>query len=242
LKRHTYRVQVAYDGNAFKSFAPVPGEKTVWSTIREALISVVPGFGKLASAGRTDKSVHATGQIVSFIARDKVDPDIVFRALDEAAPGELAALDVRLVNDSFHAQFTATYRRYIYLHEDDGRSDAARIDRLLCPLLGKRDFNAYARETPAEKKTVKTLFDARARRYFDGEKSYVRFDFAGDAFLRRQVRVMVATALREAEGSRGDNILLELAENLDRRETALPAPGAGLYLVKVGYDAIKKRT
>lgn len=243
MKRFTYRVQVAYDGAAFKSFAHVPGEFTVWTTVREALIKVVPGFSKLAAAGRTDKNVHAVGQIFSFIARDSVEIDTIYDALDRAAPNVLAAVDVRRVSDSFHAQFSATYRRYLYLFPDDEQTiDAARVDRLLCPLVGKRDFNAYARETPADKKTIKTLFDARARRYFDGERNYLRFDFAGDAFLRRQVRVMVATAVREARDNRGDNILLELAETNDRRETALPAPGDGLYLVKVGYDPVKKRT
>lgn len=243
MRRCTYRVVVAYDGAAFAGFAPTPGELTVWSAVREALIRVAPGFGKLAAAGRTDRGVSATGQVMSFISRDPVDPEVITRAIDEAVPGALAALEVRRVRDAFHAQFSARSRRYVYLHPDDGTVDVARIDRMLCALVGRRDFNAFARETPLGKKTDKRLDEARARRVYDGTGStFVRFDLAGESFLRRQVRVIVATALREAASGGGDEVLVELAAGLDRRATALPAPAAGLYLVAVGYDPIPQLT
>lgn len=244
MKRCTYRLEVAYDGTRFPSFAPVPGERSVWTAVRDALISAVPGFSKFAAAGRTDKNVSAVGQIFSFISRDPVELENIRAAVDAAAPDALAVLDVRRVSDSFHAQFTACARRYTYFHPDDGTLDVARLDRMLCALLGRRDFNAYARETPFGKKTDKYLWDARARRIFDPERSapFIRFDLAGDAFLRRQVRVIVATALREASNpGAGDDILVELAEQRDRRSTALPAPAEGLFLMKVGYDPISKK-
>lgn len=244
MKRCTYRLEVAYDGTRFASFAPVPGELSVWTTVRDALISVVPGFSKLAAAGRTDKNVSAVGQIFSFISRDPVELEKIRTAIDEAAPDALAAIDLRRVSDSFHAQFTACARRYTYFHPDDGALDVARLDRMLCALLGRRDFNAYARETPFGKKTEKYLFDARARRIFDPhrETSFIRFDLAGEAFLRRQVRVIVATALREAANpSASDDILVELAELRDRRLTPHPAPAEGLFLVRVGYEPILKK-
>jgi tRNA pseudouridine38-40 synthase len=239
VKRHTYAVTIAYDGRAFASFAPVPGQRTVWSVVREALISVAPGFGRLASAGRTDRGVSATAQVFSFIARDPVECEVIAAAIDRAAPNELAALEVRRVSNSFHAQFSAIARRYVYFHEDDGSADVARIDRMLCALLGRRSFSAFARETPRDKALVKTLIDARARRVIEDGRSFVRFDFAGQAFLRRQVRVMVATVLREAAAGSKDEILVELAETEDRRVTANPAPAEGLYLVKVGYDPLR---
>jgi tRNA pseudouridine38-40 synthase len=107
MRRHTYRVEIAYDGTAFAGFAHVPGQRTVWSTLRGALIRVVPGFNKLDAAGRTDKGVSAIGQVISFIASEPAALDAIARAIDEAAPGALAALDVRQVSNSFHAQFTA---------------------------------------------------------------------------------------------------------------------------------------
>lgn len=241
MKRWTYRAEIAYDGAAFAAFAHVPGERTVWSTVRSALIRVVPGFGKMAAAGRTDKRVHAVGQVFSFIANAPVECAQIMDSLDAEAPGALAALDVRRVPDKFHAQFQACARRYVYLHPDDGTVDVGRVDAMLAALVGRRDFNAYARETPLGKKTEKTLIEARARAVAGESGPIVRFDIAGDAFLRRQVRVIVATALREAAAGADTDVLLRLAEGGDRRATALPAPSDGLYLVKVGYDAVVPR-
>jgi tRNA pseudouridine38-40 synthase len=164
MKRFTYRVQIAYDGTAFAAFAPVPGERTVWSALRAALIAVAPGFGHLASGGRTDRGASATGQVISFISRDLVELDRIAQAIDEAVPGALAALDMRRVPDKFHAQFSACFRRYVYFHPDDGTYDARRIDAMLGALVGRRDFRAFARDTPLGKKTEKTLYEASAGR------------------------------------------------------------------------------
>ncbi|CAI5501271.1 unnamed protein product, partial [Closterium sp. Naga37s-1] len=52
------------------------------------------------------------------------------------------------------------------------------------------------------------------------------------------VRVLVATAVREAAAGGGDTCLLRLAATGERRSTAPPAPAAGLCLVDVGYSDI----
>jgi tRNA pseudouridine38-40 synthase len=238
MKRFTYRVQIAYDGTAFAAFAPVPGERTVWSALRAALIAVAPGFGHLASGGRTDRGASATGQVISFISRDLVELDRIAQAIDEAVPGALAALEMRRVPDKFHAQFSACFRRYVYFHPDDGTYDARRIDAMLGALVGRRDFRAFARDTPLGKKTEKTLYEASARRVLQEGVPYLRFDFAGDAFLRKQVRVMVATALRESLVRSDPEALVALARAGDRRATPLPAAAEGLVLTKIGYEPI----
>ncbi|MCK6547902.1 hypothetical protein L6R52_18770 [Myxococcota bacterium] len=240
MKRCTYRVELAYDGTAFAGFAHVPGERTVWSTLRAALGPVAPGFAKLAAAGRTDRGVSATGQVISFISRDPVDVDVIRRAIDDAPPGAIAALDVRRVSDKFHAQFSASTRRYVYLLPDDPDVDVARLDRMLCALLGRRSFRAFSRNTPPDKKTEKTLLDARARRVSTDDGPKLRVELAGDAFLRKQVRVLVATAVREAKSGGDDDVLVRIAEARDKRETALPAPAEGLYLVRVGYEPLSQ--
>ncbi|CAI7862617.1 unnamed protein product [Closterium sp. NIES-53] len=63
-------------------------------------------------------------------------------------------------------------------------------------------------------------------------------ELVGDRFLRRMVRVLVATAVREAAAGGGDTCLLRLAATGERRSTAPPAPAAGLCLVDVGYSDI----
>lgn len=66
----------------------------------------------------------------------------------------------------------------------------------------------------------------------------LRFDFAADGFLRRQIRILVATALREATNGKDEHALLAIAQSQDRRMSAQPAEAAGLYLTKILYPPI----
>lgn len=66
-------------------------------------------------------------------------------------------------------------------------------------------------------------------------------ELIADRFLRRMVRVVVSTALREASDDAGrcscsPDALLQLAEAGDRWHTASPAPAVGLLFAGVGYD------
>lgn len=54
------------------------------------------------------------------------------------------------------------------------------------------------------------------------------------------VRVLVATAIREAAAGADDDALLNLMDATCRRATAPPAPPEGLCLVDVGYGEFKQ--
>jgi tRNA pseudouridine38-40 synthase len=168
--------------------------------------------------------------VISFWSRAALSVAEIGAAIDGAAPGEICALDVREVPRSFHASFSASSRRYVYIAEVD--ADVKRLDRMLTVLLGRRSFHAFARDTPKDKSSVRTLYEAGARAVPEG----ARFDFLADGFLRHQIRVLVATALREAALRSEDDALLFLAESQDRRLTAAPMTPEGLTLVRVGYE------
>ncbi|XP_057980936.1 uncharacterized protein LOC131166419 isoform X5 [Malania oleifera] len=60
-------------------------------------------------------------------------------------------------------------------------------------------------------------------------------ELVANRFLRKMVRVLVATAIREAAAGAGDDALLKLMDATCRRATAPPAPPDGLCLADVGY-------
>ncbi len=235
--RHTYRIVIAYDGAAFWGYAMQPGRKTVEGVLHQALDPLLLSHQRrlnLRVGGRTDRGVSAQGQVVSFSALCALDLDAITEAVDGVAQGELTALSTAEMGKSFHAQFSAVARHYTYLLED-GETNVARVDRLIACLVGRRCFSAFARDTPAGKSTVRTLYRATARRVRDAGREVIRFDFSGAAFLRRQVRIMVSTAIREAQRGAPDERLLELAAAGDRRATAPPADPHGLTLVRITY-------
>jgi tRNA pseudouridine38-40 synthase len=238
MDRFTYRATLAYRGSAFAGFARQPGLTTVEGTVVAALAPLVPALAGLSVGGRTDRGVHATGQVISFWSRQPLDVEAIEAAIDAAAPGDLAALEVRLVSRRFHAQHSARMRRYAYFLIDGGRYDASRLDRMLVPLIGRRDFGAFARDTYPGAKTERRLIEARAQRIAPDQ---LRLEFAADGFLRRQIRVMVGTLLREADAGGEEQVMLRIAETRDRRATGHPADPDGLVLTYVGYEPLRPR-
>lgn len=79
--------------------------------------------------------------------------------------------------------------------------------------------------------TLPTTEDADNRRV-------VVIELVADRFLRKLVRCLCATAVREAASHAGeefDDVLLHLAEGRDRRAAAPPAPALGLVFAGVEY-------
>jgi len=229
-------MELAYDGQRFAGFARQPGLRTVEGLIRARLAGLVPDLRSWAVGGRTDRGVHAVGQVVSFRTRRAVPPVRVAAAVAPADDPDLAVLDIRRVAGRFHAQFSARQRRYAYFWTDGCDFELLpALRRLLDPLVGRHDFTAFARDTPAGRSTRRRVVATDVRLARIDERAALRFDIAAEGFLRRQVRVLVATALREARAGASPSRLLELLATCDRRLTAPPAPPDGLYLTKIVY-------
>jgi tRNA pseudouridine(38-40) synthase len=244
MERFNHRVELAYAGDQFHGFVRQVGLRTVEGVIVDALQRLAPELGGLAVGGRTDRGVHATGQVISFWTRRPLDPEAVRAVLDAAAPDALAAQSVCWVPRTFHATFSAKSRRYVYLWPAEAAALAwvPRLRRQLAALVGRRCFSAFARDTPAGAPTVKTMVHADVRAVTIDGALHLRFEVEADAFLRRMVRVLVATALREAEQGADDDALVRLAEARERGATAPPADPTGLHLVHVRYDAVEGRS
>ncbi len=66
MSRTTYRIDLAYDGSDFAGFCRQPGRRSVESVLVQALQPFIPKLSSVACGGRTDRGVHAIGQVISF--------------------------------------------------------------------------------------------------------------------------------------------------------------------------------
>jgi tRNA pseudouridine(38-40) synthase len=169
--------------------------------------------------------------VVSFWARRPLPVAEVVDTIEVAGRGAIAVSSMREVTRSFHASFSATSRTYVY-RVSAADLDVPRLDAMVGALVGRRCFHAFARRTPRGQTTVRHLM--RARVHHDGP-GRARFELHADRFLRRQVRVLVATALREMRNGAPPTALLELSLRGERAATAPPADADGLYLMGVSY-------
>ncbi|MEM7675440.1 MAG: hypothetical protein AAF449_05495, partial [Myxococcota bacterium] len=185
-----------------------------------------------AVGGRTDKGVHATGQVISF-RLPPTSPSVIKAAIEAAHPA-IWVQSVKIVPSWFNARACARSRAYVYLMPSKPGLDVAPLQRQLDALCGRRCFFAFSRGTPKGQNTRRRLLRAVVRSTIVDEQPYLQFELEADRFLRRMVRLIVATAV--ANAANGDRSLVEIARRQDRAATAAAAPPEGLYLRWVRYD------
>lgn len=129
--------------------------------------------------------------------------------------------------------------------------DPCVVNALLQPLEGRRlNYHAFARDTPKGKNCDCTMMVARASLVrLPGQSSSqapgwpcLAVELVADRFLRRMVRVLVGTLVREAAAIQQSqqvsqaccNHMLQLVEGMDRSATAGPAPALGLCFAAAG--------
>jgi tRNA pseudouridine38-40 synthase len=236
------KLTVAYDGTGFRGWARQPGERSVESTLAEALGSVYRSAGALAVAGRTDTGVHAFANVVSFEAEGGPPPARAAEALNAILPEDLVVAHVDEVPADFHARHSACSRSYRYrIWRRRVRSpfevnrafwyprphDLQRLQASAAMLVGEHDFRAFTPTDTHHRVFVRTVEDAR----WCDRGDTVELEITADSFLRHMVRTLVGTMLEQ-----DPDALLGLVHGAPRSEAGSTAPACGLYLLAVRYD------
>ena len=199
---------------------------------------------RLAVAGRTDRGVHALGQVASY---DGPPPSL--RSLNAILPADVAVLEAAEAPEGFSARRDAVSRTYRYrVHTRRGgpspfergralwwphRVDLDALDACAAALAGTHDFTAF---TP--RNSYHTRFD-RIVHAAAWERSGERLEFRieADAFMRSMNRILVGTMLDVASGRRSVESFVALLDGAPRSQAGDTAPAHGLYLASVRYPS-----
>ncbi|HSR72525.1 MAG TPA: tRNA pseudouridine(38-40) synthase TruA, partial [Kiloniellales bacterium] len=203
----------------------------------------------LQVAGRTDSGVHALGQVAHFdLEREHPpDPETVRDAINaHLRPAPVAVLDVAVVDENFHARFSARQRVYLYrivnrrapLVLDRGRAwwvpaplDAEAMAEAAWVLVGKHDFSSFRANACQANSPVKTLDALEVTRA--GEEIWIVA--RARSFLYHQVRNMVGSLRLVGQGRWSPRDLERVLAARDRAAAGQTAPAQGLYFVEVIY-------
>lgn len=225
-----------------------PQGGTVQDCLQVALSAIANAPVTVVCAGRTDRGVHALGQVVHFDTLARRPDGAWVRGVNALLPASVAVLWARNVSGEFHARYSALSRTYRYVllnravrpalaeryvgwcHaslEIDAMREAARN------LVGTHDFSAFRSAQCQARTPVRELsqlqIEARGER--------VEFVLRANAFLHHMVRNLIGTLVYIGRGKHPPLWARELLEARDRRRAAPTFAAQGLYLEAVEYPA-----
>jgi tRNA pseudouridine38-40 synthase len=237
------KLTLEYDGTHFAGWAVQPGKRTVEGELRVALATLLRREVKVVVAGRTDRGVHALGQVASYDG-----PPVSLRSLNALLGHDVAVLAAEEVPDGFSARHDARSRVYLYrLHTRrpapspfvrgralwwPHRADLARLQACAAALVGVHDFTAFTPSTTYHRHFDRQVLAASWR---PAGPEGLDFRIEADAFMRSMVRVLIGTMLEVGAERRSLEDFEALLAGAPRSAAAVTAPPHGLYLECVRY-------
>jgi tRNA pseudouridine38-40 synthase len=241
------RATLAYDGTGFHGFAESRGVRTVAGALLDALAKVLRHRPELAVAGRTDRGVHAWGNVVSFEADPGLDPWALQQRVNAMLGPEIVVRECELVAPSFDARRSASWRRYRYtivnrpvpdpFHDRfawwvQDRLDLPAMRLAADPFIGEHDFASFCRKGSEGSSTIRRVIESR---WHDAGDGVLVYEIRANAFCWQMVRSVVGTLVEAGRGKKTPGDMLAIIRAANRAASGQLAPAKGLCLWEVGY-------
>ena len=242
---------LAYDGTNYFGWQIQNSERTVEEEVVKALLKIHGDKIPYVVAGRTDRGVHANGQVLNFKSHIASIPTEKFKeALNSLLPRDIRVIRSEQVEEDFHARYSARARVYQYYisHFLKGSFnsryawyqyppfDINKLNRMASVLVGEHDFSTFAKFNPEVSSYIRRIYSASF--FYEGD--YLVFRIVGNAFLWNMVRSIVGTLIAYARNPKEDKESIEsILRARDRKLAGFTAPAHALYLERVIYSSLE---
>lgn len=237
-----------YKGARYRGFQRQSGKvASIQGCLEDALSKVAGGAPvSIHCAGRTDASVHASGQVVHFDTAVERPLHAWIMGANMNLPKDISVTWAKVMPAHFHARFSAMARRYRYVIYNDPIRPAhmaeevtwnhrpleiARMREAARVLVGTHDFSAFRASQCQAKSPVKTVHHLEIIEH----GRFIVLDIRANAFLHHMVRNIAGVLMSVAAGERPVEWVREVLERGERRSGGVTAHPYGLYLIEVEY-------
>ena len=239
---------LSYDGAQFCGWQSQPSLCGVQDALEGAIAAIAQHPVRVHAAGRTDTGVHALGQVVHFETDVDRPLSAWVRGVNANLPETVRVEWAHLVDEDFHARFSAFSRSYQYLLYNAPVASALMANKAgwfhlpldfsamqegASYLIGEHDFSAFRAAECQAKSPIKTMSRAEVRQC----GNMFVFDFEASAFLHHMVRNLVGTLVYIGKGTQPAGWVDELLQMKDRKLAAPTFSPDGLYFRGPVYES-----
>lgn len=240
------KLTIEYDGTNYFGWQIQPEVSSVQEEIEKAIKILTNEDIDLTGAGRTDRKVHARGQVANFMTNSSIPAEKFSYAINKYLPEDISIVKSEEVDTNFHSRYDAIGKEYRYLiYNNYIRSSLWRNYTYHVPynldfktmdiakdfFLGTHDFSAFMSTGSSIENTVRTIYAVSLCQ----KDNIICFEVQGNGFLYNMVRIMVGTLIDVGSGKIRPESIPIILESKDRKKAGHTAKPQGLYLEKVYY-------
>lgn len=242
-----YKALVAYDGWNYAGWQKQINAQGIQEVIEKALSKINQEEITIVASGRTDAKVHAKGQVFHFDSLKEIPCSRYTNALNTLLPKDIRIQQMEIVDESFHARFSAVSKQYDFIcTRDQADPFSYRYKQIVWPtidleamkkgaqyLIGTHDFTSFSSSRIDQRKPRVKTISSIAIKEWDKD---ICISFQGTGFLRYQVRMMVGCLIEVGKHRLDPKEVKTILDARNKEACRYNAQAQGLYLMKVNYD------
>ena len=240
-----YKLVCQYDGANFSGWQLQNDNRTVQGELEKVLTKLNKGeLVRVIGSGRTYAGVHALGQVAHFDMSTKLKINDLKKAINGNLHEDCYVNFIELVDEEFHARFSASQRSYIYSCRQNrylldrnkvwntGELDILKLNNAAKILIGEHDFLSFSKKNPKMNDTISIIYQSEWKE--NGQ--IVNYHISGNRFLHHMVRYLVGSMVAISQGKYSIEQLIKELDNPKSDSKQFKAPAYGLVLNYVSYE------
>ena len=242
--------KIQYKGTYYSGFQSQKNANSIQDELIRAFKQISVDNLQMNYSGRTDKGVHALGQVFDIVvSQDRSDMQWI-NGLNSNLPNDISVVNVDRVEDTFHSRFDAIDRTYSYLifnspsrnvllddfyYWEQSDLDIDKMNEESQCLIGKHNFSSFRSLSCGSNNPERDIKKIEINKL----GNIIEIKITANAFLQNMVRIIVGTLL-EIGKDQIKTSLREILESKDRNSAGITINPRGLIFLGPNYENITK--
>ena len=225
-----------------------PDKLNIQGTIEKAIERITGEQVDLIASGRTDRGVHALGQVANFKTNSNIPIEKFAIAINSNLKKSILIKSAEEVDERFHSRLTCKKKTYRYVINNSKYGTAIyrnlethipiklnveEMQKAIKFFEGEHDFKAFKSSGTSSKSSVRTIYKAEVKQ-MSNDKIWI--ELTGNGFLYNMVRIIAGTLVEVGLGKIKAEEINDIMESKRRENAGKTLPPQGLYLVNVEYE------